>query len=81
MMKLTVLLAALGFSLAAAVLAYSLARRISVPINALTDASGELSEALGDLQEEANNQRDTMISLREKIDANQHRVADEVFKL
>ena len=50
-------------------------------INALTDASGELSEALGDLQEEANNQRDTMISLREKIDANQHRVADEVFKL
>ena len=50
-------------------------------INALTDASSELSEALGDLQEEANNQRDTMISLREKIDANQHRVADEVFKL
>jgi len=50
-------------------------------ITALNDASGELSDALGDLQEEANNQRDTMIALREKIDANQHRVADELFKL
>jgi hypothetical protein len=50
-------------------------------ISALNDASGELSDALGDLQEEANNQRDTMIALREKIDANQRRVADELFKL
>ena len=50
-------------------------------ITALADASGELSDALGELQEEANNQRDTMISLREKIDANQRRVADELFKL
>ncbi|MFM7800606.1 MAG: hypothetical protein ACKO69_00415 [Limnohabitans sp.] len=50
-------------------------------IVALNDASGELSDALGDLQEEANNQRDTMIALREKIDANQRRVADELFKL
>jgi hypothetical protein len=50
-------------------------------ITSLTDASAELSDALGELQEEANNQRDTMISLREKIDANQHRVADELFKL
>ena len=50
-------------------------------VSALNDASGELSDALGDLQEEANNQRDTMIALREKIDANQRRVADELFKL
>ena len=50
-------------------------------IAALNDASTELSDALGDLQEEGNNQRDTIISLREKIDANQRRVADEVFKL
>ncbi len=50
-------------------------------ITALADASGEFSDALGELQEEANNQRDTMISLREKIDANQRRVADELFKL
>jgi hypothetical protein len=50
-------------------------------ITALADASSEFSDALGELQEEANNQRDTMISLREKIDANQRRVADEVFKL
>ena len=50
-------------------------------IIALADASGEFSDALGELQEEANNQRDTMISLREKIDANQRRVADELFKL
>ena len=50
-------------------------------ISALNDASGELSDALGDLQEEANNQRDTIIALREKIDANQRRVADELFKL
>lgn len=50
-------------------------------ITALADASGELSDALGELQEEANSQRDTMISLREKIDANQRRVADELFKL
>jgi hypothetical protein len=50
-------------------------------ITSLTDASAELSDALGELQDEANNQRDTMISLREKIDANQRRVADELFKL
>ena len=50
-------------------------------IAALNDASTELSDALGELQEEGNNQRDTIISLREKIDANQRRVADEVFKL
>ena len=50
-------------------------------IAALNDASTELSDALGDLQEEGNNQRDTIISLREKVDANQRRVADEVFKL
>ena len=50
-------------------------------ITALADASSEFSDALGELQEEANNQRDTMISLREKIDANQRRVAEEVFKL
>ena len=50
-------------------------------ITALADASSEFSDALGELQEEANNQRDTMISLREKIDANQRRVADELFKL
>jgi polyhydroxyalkanoate synthesis regulator phasin len=50
-------------------------------ITSLTDASAELSDALGELQEEANNQRDTMISLREKIDANQHRIADVLFKL
>ena len=50
-------------------------------IMALAGASEALSDELGELQEEANNQRDTMISLREKIDANQHRVADELFKL
>jgi hypothetical protein len=50
-------------------------------ITALANASEALSDELGELQEEANNQRDTMISLREKIDANQHRVADELFKL
>lgn len=50
-------------------------------IMALANASEALSDELGELQEEANNQRDTMISLREKIDANQHRVADELFKL
>jgi hypothetical protein len=50
-------------------------------VTALADASAELSDSLGELQEEANSQRDTMIALREKIDANQHRVADELFKL
>jgi hypothetical protein len=40
-----------------------------------------LAEELGNMQDEANSQRDSMISLREKIDANQHRVADELFKL
>jgi hypothetical protein len=50
-------------------------------INALIDASGELSDALGDLHEEGHNQRDTVIALREKIDANQRRVAEDLFKL
>lgn len=50
-------------------------------IQALADACAEFSEELGDLQEEANNQRDAVIAMREKIDANQHRVADEIFKL
>ncbi len=48
---------------------------------ALTDRSDALAEELGNMQDEANSQRDSMISLREKIDANQHRVADELFKL
>lgn len=50
-------------------------------IQALIDASEALSEELGDLQEEANSQRAEIVSLREKVDANQHRVADDLFKL
>ncbi len=40
----TVLVAALGFSLAAAALAYSLARRIAGPINQLTEATHAVAE-------------------------------------
>lgn len=43
----TLLLVALGFSLAAVALAYSLARRIAGPINTLTDATHRVAE--GDL--------------------------------
>lgn len=50
-------------------------------IQALTDASLALAEELSELQDEANSQRDTIVSLREKVDANQHRVADDIFKL
>lgn len=50
-------------------------------IQALIEASEALSEELGDLQEEANTQRAEIVSLREKVDANQHRVADDLFKL
>jgi hypothetical protein len=50
-------------------------------IQAVTDNSLALAEALAELQDEANEQRDEMIKLREKIDANQHRVADATFPL
>jgi uncharacterized coiled-coil protein SlyX len=50
-------------------------------IQHVMDNSAALSEALGELQDEANEQRDEMNKLREKIDANQHRVADATFPL
>jgi hypothetical protein len=50
-------------------------------IQSVTDHSLALAEALGELQDQANEQRDEMIKLREKIEANQHRVADDTFKL
>jgi peptidoglycan hydrolase CwlO-like protein len=43
--------------------------------------SADLAESLGDLQDNANEQRDELIKLREKIDANQHRVADMMFAM
>jgi hypothetical protein len=45
------------------------------------NSSTELAESLGELQDNANEQRDEIIKLREKIDANQHRVADAIFPL
>jgi hypothetical protein len=43
--------------------------------------SADLAESLGDLQDSANEQRDELIKLREKIDANQNRVADLMFAM
>jgi peptidoglycan hydrolase CwlO-like protein len=43
--------------------------------------SADLAESLGELQDNANEQRDELIKLREKIDANQHRVADLMFAM
>lgn len=50
-------------------------------ITAAAAHSSELADALSDLQDSANEQRDEIINLREKIDANQHRVADAIFPL
>jgi hypothetical protein len=43
--------------------------------------SANLAESLGDLQDSANEQRDELIKLREKIDANQNRLADLMFAM
>ncbi|CAN1526389.1 hypothetical protein MCEMIEM12_01236 [Burkholderiaceae bacterium] len=43
--------------------------------------SADLAESLGELQDNANEQRDELVKLREKIDANQNRVADSMFAM
>jgi uncharacterized coiled-coil DUF342 family protein len=50
-------------------------------IQQLMNNSAAFGEALGELQDEANDQRDEMNKLREKIDANQQRVADATFPI
>jgi hypothetical protein len=50
-------------------------------IQQVAASCSELAEALGELQDTSNEQRDEIIKLREKIDANQHRVADTIFPI